>query len=820
MRTTRAGRLRRPAALAVTTAVLAVMIPTGSAMADTGEASEVVAVETASTPTTETVVEEPVVVEQPAAVEEPADEAPATDAETVGEAPVEQAAAPATDETPDVPSEQTEPSAEAPATETTPDTAGQAEPAPRLAALGATTGGEETGYSYEDYGVGLTVHGIVGDPWEDGYVVAGTELYAEARADWYPEGTTFSYLWLVDGIPVKSGQYFTPSAGDVDRFVEIEVEPHFVDENSGGGGFAPVGQIRLAEDPDQGGGDTPPVVSPDQGWTHAGLIITGTTGPSGTAEVGKPITVIPDASWAPGTTFKTWWSVNSNSVGDPFVPSYTPTAQDVHGVINVYVERFVDGIFQGGPYYLTVATDVVDPDALPALPQGTVSVSGRVESLPTSGTTLTASTKGWPAGTTFTHRWEVQGDVRGEGGTFTPAAADLGRYLTLVTTASLEGYESAEDRQHLGVITATPTVTVAAKTVMVREDAKISVKVFGPDGGPTPNGALGLTLTARDGGAVRTVESVSLVEGAATFRVPGLAAGVWDIKATYQPKQVIWAFGASASFVPEDGGPYLAAEGRGSVSVQKVAPVLTTPVSISTFVATRAVLQASVAVTGATLPGTWTLRAADGSALASGPVGGDGKINGTIPVLSPGTHRLVLEVAAGKETSAASRAFDVVVAGEPAQLGGTPTAVLDSPKSATSVGQEMELVAEGFEPGEVVAFYLHSDPVFLGTAVADANGVARLMAFIPADVPVGSHTVMATGGTSGRWAALPVTLAVPSDSAVPVAAPVAVSPAAVPAGDELAVTGSQSGLLFAGSWLMLLVGGGLVLVARKVRALR
>jgi len=457
---------------------------------------------------------------------------------------------------------------------------------------------------------------------------------------------------------------------------------------------------------------------------------------------------------------------------------------------------------------------------------GTVTVEG-FERSPAPGATLTATPRDWPENTEFSYRWLVQGEELSTSGTFTPTAGDLGRYVTLVTTASLAGHKSVETWEYPGVVTTAPTVTITAEDVAVRQDATVSVRVAGPQGGPVPTGSVMLTLTARDGGTVRTFPGVPLVDGAASSAVPGLAPGIWDITASYEPKEIIWSYVAgSTALSAQHSGPYLAAEGYGAVAVQKVAPTISAPTTITTPVATRSVVQASAVATGVPVHAGWTLRDATSRAVvAQGTVGKDGAIAATVPVLAPGTHWLLLEVAEGVETTSASHVLALVVAGEPPQVGGAPTAVLESPKSATSAGQQMELVAEGFEPGEVVAFYLHSDPVFLGTAVADANGVARLLASIPADVPTGSHTVLATGGTSGRWATLAVTLATPVDTVVPVAAPAAAvpaaaDPAAVPAAGELAVTGSQSGLLLAGSWLMLLVGGGLVLVARRVRAAR
>ncbi len=260
-------------------------------------------------------------------------------------------------------------------------------------------------------------------------------------------------------------------------------------------------------------------------------------------------------------------------------------------------------------------------------------------------------------------------------------------------------------------------------------------------------------------------------------------------------------------------------------------PQLTAPSAVNGLVATPTTFSATVA--GRFLPYAWTVREGD-TVLTQGKVGKDGGFGVTLPVLSVGTHTLVLEVPATEMTQAASTTVTVTIAGEPVREGSAPTVgtVLDTPKAATAPAQQMELVAKGFQPGETVAFYLHSEPMFLGTAVADANGVARLMATVPAGAPVGTHTVIATGGTTGRWATLSVTLAVPMGTpvAVPVvnpvapAAPVAAAPvvvAAAPAADgALAVTGSQTGPLMAGAWLLLLAGGALVIVARRVRATR
>jgi endonuclease/exonuclease/phosphatase family metal-dependent hydrolase len=62
---------------------------------------------------------------------------------------------------------------------------------------------------------------------------------------------------------------------------------------------------------------------------------------------------------------------------------------------------------------------------------------------------------------------------------------------------------------------------------------------------------------------------------------------------------------------------------------------------------------------------------------------------------------------------------------------------------AVRVGGAVKLHGTGFVPGATAVIELHSTPLRLGTAVADANGVLALSATIPASVTAGAHTVVA-----------------------------------------------------------------------------
>lgn len=59
-------------------------------------------------------------------------------------------------------------------------------------------------------------------------------------------------------------------------------------------------------------------------------------------------------------------------------------------------------------------------------------------------------------------------------------------------------------------------------------------------------------------------------------------------------------------------------------------------------------------------------------------------------------------------------------------------------------GGDLTLVARGFKPGSVVDFWMHSIPVYLGSAIADIHGIAVLPVKLDATV-VGAHHVQSIG---------------------------------------------------------------------------
>lgn len=83
-----------------------------------------------------------------------------------------------------------------------------------------------------------------------------------------------------------------------------------------------------------------------------------------------------------------------------------------------------------------------------------------------------------------------------------------------------------------------------------------------------------------------------------------------------------------------------------------------------------------------------------------------------------------------------------------------PTVTLE--KSTAKIGESIEIVGTGFTAGHEISAVLHSDPITIGTAVADERGVVRFSYTIPATTPIGSHEIVLTDVATGASAKAPL----------------------------------------------------------------
>jgi LPXTG-motif cell wall-anchored protein len=113
-------------------------------------------------------------------------------------------------------------------------------------------------------------------------------------------------------------------------------------------------------------------------------------------------------------------------------------------------------------------------------------------------------------------------------------------------------------------------------------------------------------------------------------------------------------------------------------------------------------------------------------------------------------------------------------------------------------------------PGTNVDATLNSTPLFLGTMLADNNGVVTGTFAVPANVATGAHTVTLVGtGIAGN---VGQTLSGPLTIGAFVQAPTTTTPPVV---GTLPTTGSETMTLTAMAFLLLSTGAALVLVTRR-----
>lgn len=393
-----------------------------------------------------------------------------------------------------------------------------------------------------------------------------------------------------------------------------------------------------------------------------------------------------------------------------------------------------------------------------------------------------------------------------------------------------------------------PTVTLTAPaSVYTSVPFTLSARVTGPESGAAPTGTVDFLYSE---GA--PLGSAALVDGVATTSVVAPTAGVLDdVVAVYRGDATYGDAGSSRADVLVEpipvpvvtvSAPTRAGTSGLTATVQVAAPTAGLPVpgggvqliiyvpgTGPVSVTNGTLADGTVTVSTGTLPvGTYRLLAhysGGGSAPyaqtdsgeqdlvvavaptpepAPEPEPGPGTEPGPAPVTpTPVTPTPVTPapVAPAPVTPAPVTPAPV----EPAPIAPAPltgsgaTPQITSSKTLMRAGAEVTLVARGFVPGERVTFVLHSDPVVLGTAVADADGVATLTVTLPTGVPAGAHTVVATGADSGRAADVGVTLTGPAD--------------------ELAVTGTDP-VALGGLVVALLVTGGALVAAARLRRRR
>ncbi|AMB57670.1 excalibur calcium-binding domain-containing protein [Microterricola viridarii] len=183
---------------------------------------------------------------------------------------------------------------------------------------------------------------------------------------------------------------------------------------------------------------------------------------SGTATVGSTLTAAAGV-WSPTASFGYQWLRAGAAISGATASTYKPTDADVGKAISVTVTARAAGYVSAAK---TSAATAAVQGLFTTAPTPTISGTTAV------GQTLKAATGTWSPAATLSYQWKRSGAVipGAIASTYRLATADLGKTLTVTTTASKLGYVSASKTSAataavLNVFAAAPTPTISGGTV-------------------------------------------------------------------------------------------------------------------------------------------------------------------------------------------------------------------------------------------------------------------------------------------------------------------------------------------------------------------
>ena len=201
---------------------------------------------------------------------------------------------------------------------------------------------------------------------------------------------------------------------------------------------------------------------------------------------------------------------------------------------------------------------------------------------------------------------------------------------------------------------------------------------------------------------------------------------------------------------------------------------------------------APVSTTTSTVPGSTTSTTAPVSTTTSTV------IPTTTTTSAPGSTTSSTVRPSTTTTTVAPTTSTTVVVTE-AQVRQLPVAVLAPNVKKIARGQRVRLSGGGFGPRKSVNLYVASDPIYLGSGVADENGVVTVEGVIPDGLDAGEHSLVLIDPETGVGFRQDVSLDAADSSS------------------DLPTTGADSTPMMALGALFVLAGGGLALVAKRRR---
>ncbi len=133
-------------------------------------------------------------------------------------------------------------------------------------------------------------------------------------------------------------------------------------------------------------------------------------------------------------------------------------------------------------------------------------------------------------------------------------------------------------------------------------------------------------------------------------------------------------------------------------------------------------------------------------------------------------------------------------------------------------GRTATFSGSGYAPLTRVTILMYSQPQVLTSVLADATGAFTVTVTVPAGTAPGQHTFVAAGVDglgNTRYTTMTVTVSASGAAAVTATGAATATAGAAASGPVLANTGADLGLPLAGGVGLLVVGGGLIVAARR-----
>lgn len=290
----------------------------------------------------------------------------------------------------------------------------------------------------------------------------GGKLTARAGA-WSPSGATYSYQWLANGETVRGATHrsFAPRAAQVGQRLQVQVSASVAAGN-------PVVATSTR---------TRAVAPGDLVSTARPTII-------GVPQVGVRLTAGP-GSWTPsGASYTYQWLADGAPISQATRRTFVPKAAQLGTSIHVQVTASAEAM---KPSSATSARTVdVAPGVLQATERPTITGTPQVDSQ------LSATSGGWAPKASYAYQWNtgrtpIAGAVAS---TFSPTARQLGRRLSVMVTATRDGYTTASSRSVVTDLVAPATFATTGPptitgTAQVDRPLTVSPGAWSPAGTPS-----------------------------------------------------------------------------------------------------------------------------------------------------------------------------------------------------------------------------------------------------------------------------------------------------------------------------------------------